>query len=164
MNDPAPTQGSRIFVRVIFGTLIVALPLQLAIALFVAQPYPGLFQPSFGRNPTATGIATTLEPTISVVSADGKVLKYLTAEELLPPNTRPARAPIMLSAFHRDLDMSDSEMQKWIVGQLDRLQVSGAAGLIVQWDSVVYDISDGSELERESDSVVTVDLSDWSDE
>ena len=56
-------------IRGLFVLAVAVLPLQLVARELYSEPYPGLYQPSFGGDVPAGKTYTTLEPQVTVTDA-----------------------------------------------------------------------------------------------
>lgn len=110
---------SRWLVRGVFVAAVVALPLQLVVREALAEPYPGLYQPSFGGTISSGSTYSSVEPRVTVTEADG-ALRRVGADALLP-HTGVDEGAVFRSAFHEGPRAHDSRTADWLRERLKHL-------------------------------------------
>jgi hypothetical protein len=156
------TQAARasrrtVAVRVVFAAAVLTLPAQMLVRQVVAEPYPGLYQPSFGGVPQQGDAATTLEPEITVHFADGRTEAW-TSEDVLPP-TPVLENEVMRKAFTGAAPAQDPETLRWLRDRiLARSPGSDPASVVIAWQEVEYDFVTGDRTVVDVSSIVTMDV------
>jgi hypothetical protein len=152
-------QRTRVVVRLVFAAVLAALPVQVGVREVFSEPYPGLYQPSFGGAPKSSRVAAAHEPRVTVRSSDGSVVA-VPFRSLLPP-TPVLELPVFRAAFGQDEVVRNPETRAWLRDQvlawrpeLDPSEVT------VVWEDVEYDLRSGDRRAVAITRVTTVDVSE----
>lgn len=126
-------------VRAAFGLALLILPVQHVVSSVSAEPYPGLYQPSFGGRVPEGDVAVTLEPEVTVVEADGEE-RSVAHDELLP-TTRVLTPVVFEQAFLRGSHAQDAATAAWLRERLTDLDPgSDPRALRIVWREVEHDL------------------------
>lgn len=107
---------NRVLVRGLFAVAVAALPVQLVVREVGSEPYPGLYQPSFGGT-VAEGLDyQTYEPLVTVIERDGTERK-VDYRDVLPP-TPVLPLSVFRSAFEDDKRSQDPQTARWLRSRL----------------------------------------------
>ncbi len=148
----------RLAVRAVFAAVLLALPVQVAVREVWSEPYPGLYQPSFGGAPRSAAVATTLEPRVDVEATDGSVTP-VPFRDLLPP-TPVLETTVFRSAFYSADNAAEPQTRAWLRGRVAawRPEIDPAT-VTITWEDVEYALSTGERRVVRTDRVTTVDVS-----
>ena len=121
MNAPVTARRAQQAVRVLFGLVLVAFVLQLGVTVAWREPYPGLFQPSFGSGQVSNdGTTVVQEPTVTVAYADG-VISTFTHRQVMA-QSKALQLTVFRSAFGPDSPRrSDPATIAWLEQRLSEL-------------------------------------------
>lgn len=140
----------------LFLLAALALPVQVLLRAAFGEPYPGLYQPSFGGVPEAGNVAITREPKITIVYDDG-TRRRVKITGLLP-STPQVEAPIFRSAFYDPKRARDPETLKWIRERIERQSGREAEAMIVEWQRSAYNLRDRSRRVVATEKKLELDL------
>ncbi|MCI2239892.1 hypothetical protein MO973_36965 [Paenibacillus sp. TRM 82003] len=143
-------------VRLVFALAVLALPAQVAIRHVASEPYPGLYQPSFGGVPLAGREAVTTEAEVTLEFAGGAT-RAVGVEEVLPP-TRVLPRFVFTRGFGTQERADDPRTVAWLRERVAALDERTATAVDVRWQRVGYSLDDGSRRVVEETSHVRVDL------
>ena len=144
-------------VRGVFAAAVVALPLQLAVRDLAAEPYPGLYQPSFGGEVSSGPTYDSVEPRIAVTDADGST-RQLGVDAVLPP-TGVDPGAVFRSAFREGPRAHDPDTAFWLRQRLQALEPgSDPQDVTVDWVHVEHRVGSTRVRTGDLDSRVLVDV------
>ncbi|WP_344476579.1 hypothetical protein [Kineococcus aurantiacus] len=143
-------------VRGVFALAVLALPVQVAVRELAGEPYPGLYQPSFGGVPLTGGRATTTEAVIHLGYADGHT-RRIPVEEALPPTGILPRY-VLLRGFRDQRTAEDPRTVAWLRQRWADDPEGTVTAFDVQWQQVGYSVQDGSRTVLREGRHVHVDL------
>lgn len=135
----------------LFAVVLLVFAAQVAVTEGHREPYPALFQPSFG-NGSVTPEGTTLRPqtTVTAVFADGTTASFGHMEVMAQSLSSPWR--VLRSAFGPDSPRRTRPATvAWLEHRLYELTGRHPQTAVVEWSDVAYDIND----ERPPESTVT---------
>ncbi|WP_432544285.1 hypothetical protein [Kineococcus sp. SYSU DK002] len=150
------SRAGTLAVRAVFGLAVVALPLQIAVRHVASEPYPGLYQPSFGGVLQSGREATTWETEVTLELADGTT-RSTSVEEILPPTGVLPRY-VFASGFGDQASADDSRTVAWLRDRLAVLGEGEVTAVEVRWIQAGYSLVDGSRRVLRDDRPVRVDL------
>ncbi|WP_432570312.1 hypothetical protein [Kineococcus sp. SYSU DK005] len=146
----------RTAVRAVFALAVIALPLQVGIRHLASEPYPGLYQPSFGGVPLAGREAVTTEAEVTLELAGGQ-RRTSSVEEVLPPTGVLPRY-VFARGFGDQEAADDPRTVAWLRERAATLDDRPVTALDVRWQRVGYSLDDGSRRVLEDLDHVRVDL------
>ena len=129
--------------RVLFAVAILLLPAQILFKAAIGEPYPGLYQPSFGGVPQEGTEARTVEPRVVVTYADG-TSDIVPFEEVLPEGGPSARSLLFRSAFLSEERALDPRTVALVAGRLESRAGKPAIEMSIDWQNVRYDLRTGA--------------------
>src|SRR5688572_3021848 len=130
-------------VRLLFAALVVALPIQVAVRELVGEPYPGLYQPSFGGDPARGDFALTTEAAVTVIDRDGERHR-VEVDDVLPEGTRVLRSTVFHAAFFDPEEANHPETVHWLRGRVRSLVPGEPAAVHIEWQRVRTAFDGGS--------------------
>ena len=141
MNAPATAQRARQSVRALFGLVLVGFVVQLAVTALWREPYPGLFQPSFGSGQVSDdGTTIVQEPIVTVTYADGGTTTFTHRQVMA--QSKSLQLTVFRSAFGpHSPRRADPETVAWLERRLSDLAGGRAperASLV--YNAVAYDV------------------------
>lgn len=145
-------------VRGVFVAALAVLPVQTLVHHGAPEPYPGIYQPSFGGAVMEGVDYQTYEPVVSVVDASGSK-STVDYRDVLPP-TPVVPFSVFRSAFEDDARAHDPRSERWLRQRLMTLAPGGdPQTVVVDW--VHVDRRIGSDESKVADvaKTVTVDVS-----
>lgn len=152
---PATAQNvsarGRLAVRVLFALVLLVFIAQVVVTDGRREPYPALFQPSFGTG-SVTPEGTVIRPQATVVAifADGTTASYDHMDIMGQAKSSPWR--VLRSAFGPDSPRrSHPDTIAWLENRLFQLSGRHPERAVVEWHDVAYDIDD----ERPPQSTLT---------
>ena len=141
MNAPVTARRTRQAVRVLFGLVVVGFVIQLAVTVLLREPYPGLFQPSFGSGQVNDdGTTIVQEPIVTVTYADGGTARFTHRQVMA--ESKSLQLTVFRSAFGPDSPRrADPETTAWLERRLSVL----AGGrepeqAVLVYNAVTYDL------------------------
>lgn len=143
--------------RVAFVVVLVIFVAQIGVRFAVSEPFPGIFQPSFGDTPQQGDVTVISEPVVTVALADGtsRVFDY---EDVLP-ETLVLRSAVFETAFGDDEHADEEETQKWLAQRIEELAPGQTPDtMTVEWHDVAYSVTSGSREDLGITKTVDVDL------
>ena len=143
-------------VRAVFVLALCALPVQVAVREVAGEPYPGLYQPSFGGVPLRGDRATTTDAVVTLQYADGRT-RDLTMAEAMPPTGILPRY-VFARGFRDQATADDPRTVAWLRERFADDPGGTVTGFDVQWQQVGYSLADGSRSVLEDGEHVHVDL------
>lgn len=144
-------------VRLLFLAVLVALPAQVLVRERYSEPYPGLYQPSFGGAPRSPEVARTLEPRVVVETAEGREVP-VAFRELLPP-TPVLQTAVFRSAFYPRGNALEPQTRAWLRGRVTAWNPRiHATAVEVTWEDVEYDVHSGDRQVISTNRVITIDV------
>jgi len=153
-----PSLAGRWWGFALFGVVVLALPVQLAVTPKVGEPYPAIQGPAFPQVRLADGILTARNvPFLSVDLADGTTVPITLGE--LMPSSGISHSTVFRTLF-RDKDVArDPSTVAWLESRLDAaLPDVDVVKFRVLWSTVLTDATDGSRISVETNYDVVVDL------
>lgn len=148
-----PTRG----VRWLFGLLLVALPLEVAVAVKYAEPYPALFGPAFEGSQEKDGVVDLLLSRVVLVTADGEERGVPSGVVL--PESETLGAALLQSGYRSEARANSPAAREWLAARLDeQFPHLNVASVLVEWRRADYDIDSKQLSHREIEKVVRVDL------
>jgi hypothetical protein len=128
---------------VVLVAVLVVFAVQLAATKIWAEPYPGLFQPSFGGAVPPAGTAVVEEPTVTVDYTDGTSATFSHLQVMAQSKSLPLA--VFKSAFGPDSPRrSAPDTISWLERRLSDLgggrQPERA---VIEWRDVTYHLDDG---------------------
>lgn len=151
----------RWLIRGVFVVAVVALPFQLAIREIKSEPYPGLYQPSFGGAVSAGPAYETVDPRITVTDAD-QTTYQIAYQDLLPP-TRVIGSAVFRSAFHDDQRSQDPRTASWLRQRLLVLEPErDPAEVVIEWVEVERRVDSAATRDVEVEQRVAIDVGERS--
>ena len=122
-----------------------------------SEPYPGLYQPSFGGDVPVGKSYTTLEPRVTVTDADGSATR-IAYEDLLPP-TDVVPQTVFRHAFLHSREADDPGTARWLRGRLVALAPgSDPRTLTIEWLDVVRRVDSSRSRVADVESVDEIDV------
>ena len=103
-------------VRSVFLAAVVALPFQVVVREVFSEPYPGLYQPSFGGDVTRGSTFTNVEPRVTVREADGS--SHRVPYTAVLPRTGALPQAVFRSALGDPVRAQDPQTRRWLRQQL----------------------------------------------
>lgn len=143
--------------RVLFAVAVLLLPVQVLFRAAVDEPYPGLYQPSFGGVPQEGTEAATVEPKVTVTYVDGSV-EAVPFAEILPQGGPTARSLLFRSAFLTEERAQDPRTLELVARRLEERAGHPATSMRVDWQDVRYDLRTGERRVVSVTSTVKLDL------
>ncbi len=142
MNAPAVARRRRGPVRALFIVVLVGFLVQLGVTVVWREPYPGLFQPSFGSGQVSEdGTTIVQEPTVTVTYTDGGGGTFTHRQVMA--ESKSLQLTVFRSAFGPDSPRrTDPETIAWLEHRLSDL--SGGrqpARAVLVYNAVAYDLS-----------------------
>jgi hypothetical protein len=136
---------------VVLVVILVGFAGQLAVTKAWGEPYPGLFQPSFGGAVPPVGTAVVHEPTVIVLYADKTSATFSHLDVMAQSQSLPLA--VFTSAFGPD---SPRRSAPDTIAWLERRLADLGGGrrperAVIEWRDVTYHLDDG----RPPDSTVT---------
>lgn len=121
IDPPVLARRTRRSVRALFGLVLMGFVLQLAVTVAWREPYPGLFQPSFGSGQVSNdGTTVVQEPTVTVAYTDG-VTSTFTHRQVMA-QSKALQLTVFRSAFGPDSPRrSDPATIAWLEKRLSEL-------------------------------------------
>ena len=155
MNASAPPAR----VRVLFLLVVTLLPVQLAIRELIAEPYPALYQPSFGGAPRSAEVAASTEPVVVVTTRSGEEHEVPYRDVLPPTGVLPA--VVFRVAFFVPGDAVAVETRAWLRDRLLAMKAgSDPMELIITWENVEYDLRTGERRVVAVERITAIDVSE----
>lgn len=155
-NSPSASPTRRRAVRTVFVLALCALPVQVVVREVVGEPYPGLYQPSFGGVPLTGGEATTTDAVVTLDYADGRTRAMSMAEALPPTGILPRY--VFSRGFRDQATADDPRTVAWLRERFADDPGGPVTGFDVQWQQVGYSVTDGSRRVLSEGRHVHVDL------
>ena len=143
-------------VRVVFALALCALPVQVAVREVAGEPYPGLYQPSFGGVPISGGRATTTDAVVTLTYVDGRTRQLPIAQALPPTGILPRS--VLEQGFRDQATADDPRTVVWLRERFADDPGGVVSGFDVQWQRVGYSLADGRRSVLEDGKHVHVDL------
>jgi hypothetical protein len=142
MNAPMMARRTQQSIRVLLGLVLVGFVIQLAVTVLWREPYPGLFQPSFGSGQVRDdGTTIVREPIVTVTYADGGTATFTHRQVMA--ESKSLQLTVFRSAFGADSPRrADPETIAWLQRRLSVL----AGGrepeqAVLVYMAVAYDVS-----------------------
>jgi hypothetical protein len=137
--------------RVLLGVILVGFAVQLALSMIWREPYPGLFQPSFGGAVDPAGTEVVEEPTVTVEYTDKTRAVVSQLQVMAQSQSLPS------AVFKEDFGpesprRSAPDTIAWLGRRLS--DIGGGRQperAVIEWRDVTYHLTDG----RPPDSTVT---------
>lgn len=134
------SRRGRLALRVLFSVVVLIFVAQLVVTDGRREPYPALFQPSFGDG-SVSADGTTMRPQATVVArfADGTTARYDHNDVMAESMTSPWR--VMRSAFGPTSPRRDRpETVAWMHDRVAALSGRQPVSVVVEWHDVFYDL------------------------
>jgi hypothetical protein len=144
--------------RALFAAVVLTFVAQLVVTDGRREPYPALFQPSFGDG-SVSADGTTLRPQATVVAtfADGTTARYDHGDVMAESMTSPWR--VMRSAFGPTSPRRDRpETVAWLRDRVAALGGAEPVRVVVEWHDVFYDLRGQASPRRVLTDRTVVDL------
>ncbi len=124
----------------VFALLAASLPVQMAIADRLGEPYPGLFQPAFRTSDQPRG---TVRITVVRIAVDGRAVDV---SDLFPGGNVGHRRALLTSVFptHQGDDVTDDALRSRLRANLVHTLGSSPRALSVTWRRSTYHLATGS--------------------
>lgn len=139
-TDKRRLVGRQAVLPAVLGTLLVALPVQLALARYVSEPYPAIFQPTFAGTPERDGLAIVRSAEIKVHF--GGTHATVTPVQFLPEDTRVVASSVLANVFpiNTPAGQLPEETRRWLAERVVTLfEGRSATRLIIAWTERAYD-------------------------
>lgn len=134
---------SRRAVRSLFVLTILVFAAQLVVTDGRREPYPALFQPSFGDGSvTAEGTTIRPQPTVTAVFDDGRTAEFDHLDVMAQARSSPWR--VFRSAFGPGSPRTyRADTVAWLEHRLYELSGRHPTRAVVEWHDVSYDLVAG---------------------
>ncbi|WP_440708391.1 hypothetical protein [Herbiconiux sp. YIM B11900] len=157
---PRQRAGSRkrtIALRVVFAAALVMLPAELVFQKYVAQPYPGVFQPSFAGTPLRGDILSAQIPIVYVDFTDGSRTEV--GFEQVLPDSKLLDKSVFKSAFYNEARATADDTRDWLRKDLAELfPEQTATRMTVDWTDRKIDVTGEHEPVDTVTKTVVIDL------
>ena len=141
IDPPVLARRTRRSVRALFGLVLVGFVLQLAVTSVWREPYPGLFQPSFGSGQVSEdGTTFVQEPSVTVTYADGGTATF--SHRQVMAQSKSLQLTVFRSALGPNSPRrADPETITWLERRL--VDLSGGRApeqAVLVYNTVTYDL------------------------
>jgi hypothetical protein len=144
-------------VRWLFGLLLVALPLEVAVAMKYTEPFPALFGPAFEGSQEENGVVHLRLSRVVLVTADGTEREV--GSDVVLPDSETLGAALLHSGYRSEARANSAEARAWLSARLEeRFPDLEVASVVVEWRRADYDIVSQDVSDREVEKTVRVDL------
>ncbi|MDQ4054432.1 MAG: hypothetical protein M3237_17260 [Actinomycetota bacterium] len=144
-------------VRWLFGLLLVALPLEVAVAARYSEPFPALFGPAFEGSQEEDGVVHLRLSRVVLVTAGG--IEREVESDVVLPESEALGAALLNSGYRSEVRANSAEARAWLTARLEEqfpdLEVTS---VVVEWRRADYDIGSQEVSDREVEKTVRVDL------
>lgn len=147
-----------IVLRIVFAAALVLLPAELLFQKYIAQPYPGVFQPSFAGTPLKGDILSAQIPVVYVDFEDGTRTE-IGFEQVLP-DSKLLDKSVFKSAFYNEARATADDTKSWLRDDLaDLFPDRTATRMTVDWTDRKIDVTGGKDPVDTVTKTIVVDLS-----
>jgi hypothetical protein len=144
-------------VRWFFGLLLVALPVEVAVAMKYAEPFPALFGPAFEGSQEEDGVVHLRLSRVVLVTADGTEREV--GSNVVLPDSETLGAALLQSGYRSEARANSPAARAWLSARLEEqfpdLEVTS---VVVEWRQSDYDIASQKLSDLEVEKSVRVDL------
>lgn len=135
-------RGARVAARVLLALVLLVFVGQLGVLRVAREPYPGLFQPSFGGKVTGGSTTAISEPTVTATYTDGSTATFTHRAVMAQSQSLPSA--VFSSAFAPDSPRrSAPETVRWLRQRLTDLGGGRhPERAVINWRTVTYDLHD----------------------
>lgn len=148
---------SGVAIIALFGLVVLSAPVGLFARAAFGEPYPWLFQPSFGYVLNKDGTVMSENPVVAAVTNEGESLIIRPAD--LMPESRLSGVLMFLNNFRREEVARDPRTAQWVAGRLSELYPDKQfERLTVTWANQVVVLASGDKRALPQPRVDIVDL------
>jgi len=162
-NSTTPTghrsRRSGLAILALFAAVALSVPVGLFTRAAVGEPYPWLFQPSFGYVINKDGVIDSENPVVTAITTDGRKLSI--DPERLMPDSRLSGVLMFLNNFRRESVAMAPATEGWLTERLAELYPDQHfAKLTITWANERITLATGARHPESNPRVDTIELID----
>lgn len=144
-------------IRWLFALLVLALPVEVAVARAYSEPFPALFGPAFEGSQEADGAVDLQLSRVVLVGVDGA--EHAVEPDVVLPPSESLGAALLQSGYRSEARANSPEARAWLAARVaEQLPGLEVASVVVEWRRATYDIATGTLSSGDVGRTVRVDL------